>query len=72
MAKTNKKANKQRSNLTRQQKADRLKAAQEREKRAKEKAEAAARTKKILIIVVCVILVLALGIPTMALTLFAQ
>jgi len=47
--------------LTAKQKAERIKAAQERR-------EAAARTKKIFTVVVCVILVLALGIPTIALS----
>lgn len=55
-------------NVTRKQQADRIRAAEEREKRAREAAEAKARTKKIFTIVVCVILVLALCIPTMALT----
>ncbi len=55
-------------NITRKQQAERIRAAEERERRAKEAAEAKARTKKIFTIVVCVILVLALGIPTMALT----
>ena len=66
MAKQSKQAGNQK--LTRQQKADRIKAAEERERLAREKAEAAARTKKIFTVIVCVILVLALGIPTMALT----
>lgn len=55
-------------NVTRKQQAERIRAAEERERRAKEAAEAKARTKKIFTIIVCVILVLALGIPTMALT----
>ncbi len=55
-------------NPTRKQQAERIKQAEERERRAKEAAEAKARTKKIFTVVVCVILVLALGIPTMALT----
>ena len=54
-------------NPTRKQQAERIKQAEERERRAKEAAEAKARTKKIFTVVVCV-LVLALGIPTMALT----
>ncbi len=57
--------------LTRAQKAERIKAAEERERRAKEAAAAKERTKKIFIVVVCVILVLALGLPTMGLALFA-
>ena len=72
MAQSNRKANKQMRKLTREEKAARIKAAQERERLAKEKAEAAARTKKIFTIVVCVILVLALGIPTMALTVLSM
>lgn len=55
-------------NVTRKQQAERIRAAEERERRAKEAAEAKARTKKIFTVIVCVILVLALGIPTMALT----
>lgn len=55
-------------NSTRKQQAERIKQAEERERRAKEAAEAKARTKKIFTVVVCIILVLALGIPTMALT----
>ena len=55
-------------NPTRKQQAERIKLAEERERRAKEAAEAKARTKKIFTVVVCIILVLALGIPTMALT----
>lgn len=54
--------------ITSAQRAERIKAAQEREERAAAKREAANRTKKIFTIVVCVILVLALSIPTMALT----
>ena len=57
--------------LSRQQKANRVKAAQERERRAQEKAAAAERTKRIFTIVVCVILVLALGIPVMAISLMS-
>ena len=57
--------------LSRKQKADRIKAAQERERRAQEKAAAAERTKRIFTIVVCVILVLALGIPVMAISLMS-
>ncbi len=59
-------------NVTRKQQADRIRAAEEREKRAREAAEAKARTKKIFTIVVCVILVLALCIPTMALTVLSM
>ena len=59
-------------NITRKQQTARIKAAQERERRAKEVAEAKARTKKIFTVVVCIILVLALGIPTMALTVLSM
>ena len=59
-------------NITRKQQTERIKAAQERERRAKEVAEAKARTKKIFTVVVCIILVLALGIPTMALTVLSM
>ena len=59
-------------NITRKQQAERIRAAEERERRAKEAAEARARTKKIFTIVVCVILVLALCIPTMALTVLSM
>ncbi len=54
------------------QKAERLRAAQEREERAAAKKEADNRLKKIFTVVVCVILVLALCIPTMALTVLNQ
>ena len=57
---------------TRKQQAERIRAAEERERRAKEAAEARARTKKIFTIVVCVSLVLALCIPTMALTVLSM
>ena len=53
--------------LTAKQKSDRIKAAQERERKDKERREAAEKTKKLFTIVICVILVLALGIPTVAL-----
>ena len=59
-------------NITRKQQAERIRAAEERERHAKEAAEARARTKKIFTVVVCVILVLALGIPTMALTVLSM
>lgn len=55
--------------LTAKQKAERIKAAQAREKARR---EAAARTKKIFTVVVCVILVLALGIPTIALSVLSM
>ena len=60
--------NKNQAKLTRAQKTERIKAAQERERIAQEKREAAERTKRIFTIVVCIILVLALGIPTIALS----
>lgn len=53
--------------LSAQQKADRIKAAQEREERALRKKEREQKTKQIFTIVVCVILVLALGLPTVGL-----
>lgn len=53
--------------LSAQQKADRIKAAQERQELALKKKERQERTKRIFTIVVCVILVLALGLPTMGL-----
>ena len=56
--------------MTAKQRDERLKAAQERERRAEEKAAAAQRTKKIFTVVVCVILVLAFALPTMGLALF--
>lgn len=54
--------------LTAKQKSERIKAAQERERKEKARREAAQSTKKIFTVVVCVILVLALGIPTIALS----
>lgn len=71
MAQSKKNQNKQR-NLTREQQTARVKAAQDRVRRAREKAELAARTKKVFTVVVCIILVLALGIPTVALTMFSM
>ena len=71
MAQSKKNQNQQR-NLTREQQTARVKAAQDRERRAREKAELAARTKKVFTVVVCIILVLALGIPTVALTMFSM
>ncbi len=68
MAQTNKQAKKQMKNLTRDAKAERIKAAQEQARREKEAKARKERTKKIFTVVVCVILVLALGIPTMALS----
>lgn len=53
--------------VTAKQRAERIKADEEREKREKARREAEARGKKIFTIIVCVILVLALGIPTVAL-----
>lgn len=67
MAKCNKQQSKRQNKLTRQQRAERIKAAQERERRAEEARKMRERTKQIFTIAICVILVLALGIPTMAL-----
>ncbi len=72
MAQTNKQANKQRRTLTREEKAARIQAAQERERREKERREHSARLKKVFTVVVCVILVLALGIPAVALSFFSM
>lgn len=72
MAQSNRQANKTKKTLSREEKAARIKAAEERERREVERRERAARVKKIFTVVVCVILVLALGIPTMALTVLAQ
>ena len=71
MAKVDKKASKQRRSLTRDEKAQRIKAAEERQRREEQRRIAAQNTKKIFTIVICIILVLALGIPTMALTVLA-
>ena len=67
MAQSSKQQNKRQNKLTRQQRAERVKAAQERERRAEEAKKARERTKQVFTVVICVILVLALGIPTMAL-----
>lgn len=72
MAQSNRQANKTKKTLSREEKAARIKAAAERERREVERRHRAARVKKIFTVVVCVILVLALGIPTMALTVLAQ
>ena len=72
MAQTNKQAQKQMRKLTREEKADRIKAAQEREKREKERRERGERLKKVFTIDVCELLVLALGIPTMALSVLSS
>lgn len=58
--------------LTAKQKSERIKAAQERERKEKACRERAERTKKIFTIVVCIILVLALGIPTIALSVLSM
>ena len=60
-------ANKQK--LTKKQREERIKAAEERAAREQAKKDARARGKQIFTIVVCVILVLALGIPTVGLAL---
>lgn len=72
MAQTNRKANKQMRKLTREEKAERIKAAQERERREAERRKAAESSKKIFTVIICVILVLALGIPTMAISVLSQ
>lgn len=72
MAQTNKQQKKSMRNLTRQEKAERIRAAQERAQREKERVKRRERMKKIFTVVVCVILVLALGIPTMALTVLSS
>lgn len=58
---------KKQQKLTAKQKAERIKAAQEREIRAQEEKEKTARSRKIFTIVIGIILVLALGLPTTAL-----
>ncbi len=55
--------------LTAKQRADRIKAAQDREEREKKRREAQERNKKIFTIIICAILVLALSIPTVAFSL---
>ena len=55
-------------NPTRKQQAERIKQAEERERRAKEAAEAKARTKKIFTVVVCALLGPASCSPRRALT----
>lgn len=72
MAQSNRQANKQMRNLTREEKAMRIKMAQEREKREEDRKKRAERSKKVLTVVVCIILVLALGIPTMAIQVLSQ
>ena len=58
---------KQQQKSAAKQKSDRIKAAQERERRALEQRARAEKMKRVFTVVICVILVLALGIPTMAL-----
>lgn len=72
MAKTNKKANKDIRNLTREEKAARAKARAEALAREQKRRDHESFMKKVFTIVVCVILILALGIPTMALTVLSQ
>ena len=62
-------ATKQKKNqkLTTKQKADRLQAAQEQERRAELAKEKAGRSRKVFTIIMGVILILALGLPTTAL-----
>ena len=72
MGNVNKNAKKQQRTATAAQRAQRIRAAEERELLAKVMAAAEANTKKIFTIVVCVILVLALGIPTVALSVLSM
>lgn len=72
MAQSNKQANKSKKTLSREEKAARIKAAQEREKRERQRREKSEKLKKVFTVVVCVILVLALGIPTMAISVLSQ
>ncbi len=72
MAKTNKKANKDIRNLTREQKAERARRKAEELKREQERRERKSLMRKVFTVVVCAILILALGIPTMALTVLSQ
>lgn len=72
MAQSNRQANKSKKTISREEKAARIKAAEERQKREAESRVRKERTKRIFTVVVCVILVLALGIPTMALTVLSQ
>ena len=72
MAKTDKKANKDIRNLTREQKAERAHRRAEEVKREQQRRERQSMMKRVFTIVVCIILILALGIPTMALTVFSQ
>ena len=57
--------------MTKKQREDRIKAAEERAKREEAARERTERGKRIFTIVVCVILVLALGIPTIGLSLLS-
>lgn len=72
MAQSNRQANKAKKTLTREERAERIKAAEERHRREAEKRVRAERLKKVFTVVVCVILVLALGIPTMAIAVLSQ
>lgn len=72
MAKTNKNAKKEMRNLTREEKAERARAKVEAQKREQARRDRESLMKKVFTVVVCIILILALGIPTMALTVFAQ
>ena len=58
--------------MTKKQREDRIKAAEERAKREEAARERKQRSKQIFTIVVCVILVLALGIPTVGLSLLSS
>ncbi len=72
MAQSNRQANKSKKTISREEKAARIKAAEERERHERERRERSEKVKKIFTVIVCVILVLALGIPTMALTVLSQ
>lgn len=72
MAKTNRNANKDIRNLTREEQTARTKAKYAQKKSEQEAIEKKSLMRRIFTIIVCLILILALGIPTMALTIFSQ
>lgn len=72
MAKTNRNANKEIRNLTREEQSARTRAKFAQKKNEQEAIEKQSLIRRIFTIVVCLILILALGIPTMALTIFSQ
>lgn len=72
MAKTNRNANKEIRNLTREEQSARTRAKFAQKKNEQEAIEKQSLLRRIFTIVVCLILILALGIPTMALTIFSQ